>query len=137
MSGLSSQEGPSGEGSKRLGIFRRLRERLASSTTSFRRNLTGLAAYGAIDAGFWEASEELQIWAGRVGAELVVGEAGSDPAAVAFNAVSAGVARSARAVIIDTAGRLHTRTGLMEELAKIRRSIGKALEGAPHETLLV
>jgi fused signal recognition particle receptor len=67
----------------------------------------------------------------------VGGEPGADPASVAFSSVESGRARGAGAVIIDTAGRLHTQANLMEELKKVERSVGKALEGAPHETLLV
>ena len=83
------------------------------------------------------AEEQLEIWAGRAQADFVGGQRGSDPAAVAFDAVSAAEARGRDVVIVDTAGRLHTQTNLMEELAKIRRVIERRLEGAPHETLLV
>jgi fused signal recognition particle receptor len=225
----------------RQGLFARLSGRFAESTARLRGQLTGLAAYGAIDGGFWEALEEtllasdmgpdvglrlardirregerlgfsrsvqaveglrtmlvarmdwrprelndaarptvilvvgvngtgkttsaaklaaryrgegarvvlggadtfragatqqLRLWAERLGADLVTGEPGSDPAAVAFNSIEAGRARGARAVVIDTAGRLHTQSNLMAELAKIERSVAKAMEGAPHETLL-
>ena len=82
------------------------------------------------------AVEQLAQWAERSGAELVRAEQGSDPGAVAFDAVAAATARGHDVVIIDTAGRLHTQTNLMEELAKVRRVIGKQLEDAPHETLL-
>jgi fused signal recognition particle receptor len=226
----------------RPGLFGRLRARLASSTAGFRRGLTGLAAYGEVDDGFWElleetlmsvdlgpdvglrlsadvrteaerlkmrksedvvaglrtlllsrmewrprslvetespvvylvvgvngtgkttsvakiaarlqgqgrkvllgasdtfragATQQLRLWADRLGCDLVSGEPGSDPASVAFAAVEAGRARGMDAVIIDTAGRLHTQPNLMEELRKIERTAGKALPGAPHETLLV
>ncbi|HEX6989606.1 MAG TPA: signal recognition particle-docking protein FtsY [Bacillota bacterium] len=83
------------------------------------------------------AGEQLEIWARRAGADLVRQQAGADPAAVAFDAVQAGRARGADAVLIDTAGRLHTRVNLMAELQKIHRVCGRALEGAPHEVLLV
>jgi len=227
---------------RKPGLFGRLRERLASSTTGFREHLTGLAAYGAVDDAFWEeleetllgadlgpevglrlaadiraeaqrlkmrdsaevvrglrtlllnrmewrprglavaadptvflvvgvngtgktttvaklaarlqgegrkvlvgaadtfragAIEQLRLWAERIGSEFVSSEPGSDPASVAFAAVEAGLARGMNAVIIDTAGRLHTQSNLMEELRKVNRTIGKALPGAPHETLLV
>jgi fused signal recognition particle receptor len=82
------------------------------------------------------AVEQLAQWAERAGCELVRAEQGSDPGAVAFDAVAAATARGHDVVIIDTAGRLHTQTNLMEELAKVRRVIGKQLDGAPHETLL-
>jgi len=83
------------------------------------------------------AVEQLEIWGERVGAQVVRHQHGSDPAAVAFDAVEAGIARGADLVIVDTAGRLHTKANLMEELKKVRRVLDKALPGAPHEVLLV
>lgn len=83
------------------------------------------------------AIEQLELWAERLGIPLVKGNPKSDPAAVAFDAVSAGKARGAQVVIIDTAGRLHTKTPLMQELEKIRRSCRKVSPNSPHETLLV
>ena len=83
------------------------------------------------------AEEQLEIWAERAGADFVGSERGADPAAVAYDAVEAALARGRDVVVVDTAGRLHTQTNLMEELAKVRRVIGGRLEGAPHETLLV
>ena len=83
------------------------------------------------------ADEQLEIWANRAGADFVGAARGADPAAVAFDAIEAGQARGRDVVLVDTAGRLHTQTNLMEELAKIRRVIATRLEGAPHETLLV
>jgi fused signal recognition particle receptor len=83
------------------------------------------------------AEEQLEIWAGRAEADFVGAQKGSDPAAVAFDAIEAALARGRDVVIVDTAGRLHTQTNLMEELAKVRRVIAGKLEGAPHETLLV
>jgi fused signal recognition particle receptor len=83
------------------------------------------------------AEEQLEIWAERAGADFVGSERGGDPAAVAYDAIGAAEARGRDVVIVDTAGRLHTQTNLMEELAKVRRVIGNRLEGAPHETLLV
>jgi fused signal recognition particle receptor len=83
------------------------------------------------------AEEQLEIWAGRAGADFVGSERGGDPAAVAYDAIEAATARGRDVVIIDTAGRLHTQTNLMEELAKVRRVIEGRLPGAPHETLLV
>src|SRR5689334_12239050 len=88
---------------------------------------------GAADTFRAAAEEQLEVWARRAGAQFVGGERGSDPAAVAFDAVGAG----GDVVIVDTAGRLHTQTNLMDELAKVRRVIAGRLEGAPHETLLV
>jgi fused signal recognition particle receptor len=88
---------------------------------------------GAADTFRAAAEEQLEIWAQRSGARFVGGERGADPAAVAYDAVRAGE----DVVIVDTAGRLHTQTNLMDELAKVRRVIAGRLEGAPHETLLV
>jgi fused signal recognition particle receptor len=83
------------------------------------------------------AIEQLEVWCNRAGAQIIKQSQGSDPAAVAFDAVRAAVARHARAVIIDTAGRLQTKVNLMEELKKIGRVIGRELPGAPHEAWLV
>ena len=83
------------------------------------------------------AVEQLEVWARRADAEFVQARAGSDPAAVVFDAISSGKAKRCDVVLVDTAGRLHTRTNLMGELDKIRRVAGRAIEGAPHETLLV
>lgn len=83
------------------------------------------------------AVEQLSIWAERSGADIVRHKAEADPAAVAFDGVEAAVARAVDVVIVDTAGRLHTRVNLMEELKKIKRSIAKKVMDAPHETLLV
>lgn len=83
------------------------------------------------------AAEQLAAWAGRVGADLVRHSEGADPSAVAFDAVKAAIARGSDVVLIDTAGRLHTKTNLMEELKKIRRVVSRELTGAPHEVLLV
>ncbi len=83
------------------------------------------------------AEEQLEIWADRAGADFVGAPRGGDPAAVAYDAIEAAIARGRDVVIVDTAGRLHTQTNLMEELAKVRRVIAGKLEGAPHETLLV
>jgi fused signal recognition particle receptor len=83
------------------------------------------------------AEEQLEIWAERAGADFVGSERGGDPAAVAYDAIEAANARGRDVVIVDTAGRLHTQTNLMEELAKVRRVIERRLPGAPHETLLV
>ena len=83
------------------------------------------------------AIDQLRVWAERVGAEFIGAKAGADPAAVAFDAIDAAVARGADVLIVDTAGRLHTSEGLMDELKKVARVIAKRLPGAPHETLLV
>jgi fused signal recognition particle receptor len=92
---------------------------------------------GAADTFRAAASDQLRIWAERADAEIVSHAAGADPAAVVFDALDAAVARRADLVIIDTAGRLHTKSNLMDELAKIRRVIDRRLPGAKPETLLV
>jgi fused signal recognition particle receptor len=92
---------------------------------------------GAADTFRAAAEEQLEIWAERAEADFVGGSRGADPAAVAYDAVEAGRARGRDVVLIDTAGRLHTQTNLMEELAKVRRVIAGRIEGAPQETLLV
>ena len=92
---------------------------------------------GAADTFRAAAEEQLEIWAQRAGAEFVGAPSGGDPAAVAFDAVEAGRARGVDVVIVDTAGRLHTQSNLMAELAKVRRVIATRIGGAPHETLLV
>jgi fused signal recognition particle receptor len=83
------------------------------------------------------AGEQLEHWAERVGAACVRHQSGSDPSAVAFDGLKAAVARGIDVVIVDTAGRLHVKTHLMEELKKVVRVIGRQIEGAPHEILLV
>lgn len=83
------------------------------------------------------AIEQLQAWGERTGAEVVAHRPGADPTAVAFDALEAARARGADRVLIDTAGRLHTKRNLMEELRKMTRVLGKTLPGAPHEVLLV
>ena len=83
------------------------------------------------------AVEQLGVWAERVGSDFLRGQTGADPSAVAYDAVKASVSRGVDLLIIDTAGRVHTRTGLMDELEKLRRVVARELEGAPHETLLV
>src|ERR1700741_4092584 len=92
---------------------------------------------GAADTFRAAAIEQLGMWADRIGVPIVKHKAGSDPAAVAHDAVAAAKARGADVVIIDTAGRLHNKSHLMQELSKIHRVIDKDLPGAPHETLLV
>ncbi len=83
------------------------------------------------------AVDQLAIWAERAGAGLIRHKDGSDPAAVAYDAVEAALTRQTDVVIVDTAGRLHTKVNLMEEIKKVKRSIGKRLPEAPHEVLLV
>lgn len=92
---------------------------------------------GAADTFRAAAMDQLQVWGDRLKVEVIGGAPESDPGAVAFNAVQAGVARNVDIVMIDTAGRLHTRFNLMEELKKVNRVVGKALSGAPHQVWLV
>jgi fused signal recognition particle receptor len=92
---------------------------------------------GAADTFRAGAIDQLRVWASRTGAAFVDAPAGADPASVAHDAVDKGITRGADVVIVDTAGRLHTSSSLMEELRKINRVIAKRLPGAPHETLLV
>ena len=93
-----------------------------------------LAAADTYRAG---AIQQLETWAGRLGMPCVSGAPGGDPASVAYDAIEAATARGADTVLIDTAGRLHTQEGLMEELRKLVRVIARRRPGAPHETLLV
>jgi fused signal recognition particle receptor len=83
------------------------------------------------------AAEQLEVWAGRAGVELVRANGGADPAAVAHDGLSAALARGRRVVLVDTAGRLHTKHNLMAELEKVARVCGRLVPGAPHHTLLV
>jgi fused signal recognition particle receptor len=112
-------------------------------TTTIGKLSSRLAEHGhsvvvaAADTFRAAAEEQLEIWAQRAGADFVGSERGADPAAVAYDAIEAAQARGRDVVVVDTAGRLHTQTNLMEELAKVRRVIERKLEGAPHETLLV
>jgi len=82
------------------------------------------------------ANEQLDIWARRAGVELIKQKPGADPAAVVYDALSAAAARSIDAVIVDTAGRLHTKSNLMAELEKMKRTAAKLVPGAPHDVLL-
>lgn len=92
---------------------------------------------GAGDTFRAAAAEQLEVWGERSGAEVIRQAEGSDPAAVAFDSARAAVARNADVLILDTAGRLHTKVNLMEELKKVRRVVDREIPGAPHETLLV
>ena len=101
------------------------------------RNTLGLTVVvGAADTFRAAAVEQLERWGERAGVDVIKGPEGSDPGAVAFDAIARGRERGADVIIIDTAGRLHTQTNLMDELEKVRRVIEKKLPGAPHETLL-
>lgn len=93
--------------------------------------------FGAADTFRAAAVDQLQVWGDRLHVDVVSGAPESDPGAVAFNAIQSGVAHNVDLVLIDTAGRLHTRFNLMEELKKVDRVIGKALPGAPHAVWLV
>ena len=101
------------------------------------RNSGKKVLIGAADTFRAAAIEQLAIWAERADAEFVRHRSNADPAAVAFDAVAAAQARGCDIVLIDTAGRLHTKVNLMEELKKIKRTVAKQLDGAPHEVLLV
>lgn len=92
---------------------------------------------GAADTFRAAAVDQLTIWSDRAGVPIVKREMGSDPASVAFDAVSSAVAKDIDVLIIDTAGRLHTKTHLMEELSKIKRVVQKVIPDAPHDVLLV
>ena len=83
------------------------------------------------------AVEQLQVWATRAGVDFIRAQGGADPAAVVFDAIAAGKARKRDVILVDTAGRLHTRVNLMQELDKIRRIASREVDGAPHEVLLV
>ena len=92
---------------------------------------------GAADTFRAAAVEQLEIWAGRVGVPIVKQQMGSDPASVAFDTLSSAVANDADVVLIDTAGRLHNKKGLMDELSKIKRVMQKVVPDAPHDVMLV
>ncbi|HEY3476897.1 MAG TPA: signal recognition particle-docking protein FtsY [Anaerolineales bacterium] len=93
--------------------------------------------FGAADTFRAAAVDQLQVWGDQLNIDVISGAPESDPGAVAFNAVQSGTARGVDIIIIDTAGRLHTRFNLMEELKKVDRVVGKARPGAPHEVWLV
>jgi fused signal recognition particle receptor len=116
-------------GSGKTTTCAKLAARLKASGT-----LTVLAAADTFRAA---AIEQLETWGQRIGVEVIRQAAGSDPAAVVFDAVKAATARGAGALIIDTAGRLHTKANLMDELAKLKRVVERQLPGAPHESLMV
>jgi fused signal recognition particle receptor len=115
----------------------------AGKTTSIGKLTRRLQAEGrsvllcAADTFRAAAIEQLEVWAQRTGAELIKQQTGADPSAVAFDAVQAAKARKVDYVIIDTAGRLHTKTNLMAELEKMRRTVSRVIPEAPHEVLLV
>jgi fused signal recognition particle receptor len=93
--------------------------------------------FGAADTFRAGAVDQLQVWGDRLKVDVIAGAPESDPGAVAYNAVQAGSARGVDVILIDTAGRLHTRFNLMEELKKVYRVVGKALPDAPHAVWLI
>ena len=105
--------------------------------TKFLRDQGKSVVIAAGDTFRAAAIEQLQIWGERVGAPVIRHQIGADPGAVVFDALEAAKSRNADVLIIDTAGRLHTKTNLMEELRKVHRIIAKQVQGAPHETILV
>ena len=115
----------------------------AGKTTSIGKLTARLQSEGrtvmlcAADTFRAAAIEQLEVWAERTGAPMIKQSAGSDPSAVAFDAVQAAKARKTDVIIIDTAGRLHTKTNLMAELEKMRRTVSRVIPNAPHEVLLV
>jgi len=115
----------------------------AGKTTTCAKLAASLKADGkqvvlaAADTFRAAAIEQLEAWGGRIGVDVIRQASGSDPAAVVFDAVKAALARNADALVIDTAGRLHTKTNLMDELAKLKRVIERQCPGAPHESLMV
>jgi len=115
----------------------------SGKTTSIAKLAYGLTSQGkgailaAADTFRAAAIEQLKHWGDKVGAEVIAHQPGGDPGAVAYDAVQAGYSRHAQAVIIDTAGRLHTKSNLMEELKKIKRVVAKHDATAPHQVLLV
>ena len=115
----------------------------AGKTTSTAKLAAGLKAEGkhvlmaAADTFRAAAIEQLQEWGRRIGVDVVHQAAGADPAAVVFDAVKAASARECDVLLVDTAGRLHTKSNLMDELTKLKRVLGRQLPGAPHESLMV
>jgi fused signal recognition particle receptor len=115
----------------------------SGKTTSIAKLAYGFTSQGkrvilaAADTFRAAAIEQLKHWGGKIGAEVIAHQPGGDPGAVAYDAVQAGYSRHAQAVIIDTAGRLHTKFNLMEELKKIKRVVAKHDASAPHQVLLV
>ncbi|MBI4616398.1 MAG: signal recognition particle-docking protein FtsY [Planctomycetes bacterium] len=110
---------------------------IAKLAHHFRRVEGKSVLLAACDTFRAAAVEQLEVWAGRIGAEIVKRDSGTDPAAVAVDAAQMALARKFDVLIVDTAGRLHTSTNLMKQLEKIRRVIEQRIPGAPHETLLV
>src|SRR2546425_12475977 len=118
-----------------LGSLRRLLPGSRKLTPELCEALEG--ALVAADTFRAAAGEQLELWGRRVGAEVVRHQAGGDPAAVAYDGVAAAQARKADVALVDTAGRLHTKSNLMDELRKVKRTLGKAMPGAPHDVWLI
>jgi fused signal recognition particle receptor len=109
----------------------------AGKLAAWYRNLNDTVLLCAADTFRAAAIEQLEVWAARSGVEIIKTRQGGDPAAVLYDAVTAAKARNIDELIVDTAGRLHTKTGLMDELDKMRRTAARLIPGAPHEVLLV
>ena len=109
----------------------------AGKLAAWYRNQDETVLLCAADTFRAAAIEQLEIWAARSGVEMIKTRHGGDPAAVLYDAITAAKARNIAELIVDTAGRLHTKTGLMDELEKMRRTAAKLIPGAPHEVLLV
>jgi fused signal recognition particle receptor len=140
---LKKQPNPPLVGAKRPWVILMIGVNGVGKTTSIAKLASRFGREGkkvllvAADTFRAAAIEQLEVWAGRLGVELIKHQSGASPAAVAFDGVRAALARKADVVIIDTAGRLHTKAPLMEELKKVHRVIARELPGAPHEVLLV
>ena len=140
---LREVESPPAELSRKPTVFMVAGVNGVGKTTSIGKIANRFTASGkrvmvaAADTFRAAAVEQLGVWAERVGSDFLRGKTGADPSAVAYDAVRASVSREIDLLIIDTAGRVHTKTGLMDELGKLRRVVARELEGAPHETLLV
>jgi fused signal recognition particle receptor len=136
---LELAEGPSGKPTVYLVVgVNGVGKTTSVAKLAFRLKESGRSVLlGAADTYRAGAVDQLEAWAMRIGVEFVRGKAGGDPAAVAFDAVEAGISRGVDVVLFDSAGRLHTNVGLMEELRKVNRVVSNKLDGAPHETLIV
>lgn len=141
--GLDLPAPPDGRGGGCLGVILVVGVNGTGKTTTVAKLAARLLAEGRhpllaqADTFRAAATEQTLVWAGRLGLEVVHHRVGSDPAAVAFDGVRAAIARGNDVLLVDTAGRLHTKTGLIEELKKVARILGREVPGAPHERLLV
>jgi fused signal recognition particle receptor len=141
--GLDLPAPPDGRGGGSLGVILVVGVNGTGKTTTVAKLAARLQAEGRhpllaqADTFRAAATEQTLVWAGRLGLDVVHHRAGSDPAAVAFDGVRAATARGNDVLLVDTAGRLHTKTGLIEELKKVARILGREVPGAPHERLLV